>query len=116
MLWAVGPSRSESELDSRFVRRAHELNAPNIAHATDDGTMIPLEPPAYGRLRDIRSPALVMVGDHDLSSTLAHHDHLIAELPDVTGYRFSDAAHLPSVERPDVFVRVLRRWLGEHGL
>ena len=39
------------DLDPAFVRRAHELNAPNIAHATDDGTMLPLEPPAFGAAR-----------------------------------------------------------------
>lgn len=115
-LWAVGPRRSESALDPRFVRRAHELNAPNIAHAADDGTMLPLEPPAFGRLRDIRSPALVMVGDDDLSEVIAQYDHLVEHLPDVTGIRFPDAAHLPSVERPERFLQALRDWLGERRL
>jgi 3-oxoadipate enol-lactonase len=116
VLWAVGPGRSESELDPRFVRRAHQLNAPNIAHANDDGTMLPLEPPAFGRLGDIRSPALVMVGEHDLSPVLAQYEHLLAHLPDVTGFRFGDAAHLPSVERPERFLQALRDWLAERGL
>ncbi|HKH08607.1 MAG TPA: alpha/beta hydrolase, partial [Agromyces sp.] len=96
--------------------RAHELNAPNVAHAADDGTMLPLEPPAYGRLRDIRSPALVMVGEYDISSALAEYDHLLGELPDATGYRFQNSAHLPSVERAVEFERVLLEWLGERGL
>ncbi len=68
-LWAAGPLRLEGDLDPAFVRRAHELNEPNIAHATDDGTVVPLEPPAFGRLGDIRSPVLVMVGEHDVSAT-----------------------------------------------
>jgi 3-oxoadipate enol-lactonase len=115
-LWAAGPLRSEADLDPEFVRRAHELNAPNVAHAADDGTMLPLEPPAYGRLRDIRSPALVMVGEYDISSALAEYDYLVGQLPDVTGYRFGDSAHLPSVERAVEFERVLLEWLGERGL
>ena len=115
-LWAVGPLRLEGDLDPAFVRRAHELNEPNIAHATDDGTVVPLEPPAFGRLGDIRSPVLVMVGEHDVSATRSHSEHLLEALPDATGYRFRDAAHLPSVERPDEFLRVLLDWLGEHGL
>ena len=78
--------------------------------------MLPLEPPAFGRLRDIRSPALVMVGDHDLSEVLAQYDHLVEHLPDVTGIRFPDAAHLPSVERPEQFLQALRDWLGDRGL
>jgi len=115
-LWAAGPLRLEDDLDPGFVRRAHELNEPNIAHAADDGTMVPLDPPAYGRLGDIRSPALVMVGEYDLSTTRSHYDHLLEALPDATGFCFQDAAHLPNVERPDEFTHVLLDWLGERGL
>ncbi|KRC61359.1 hypothetical protein ASE14_10745 [Agromyces sp. Root81] len=115
-VWAVGPLRSEAELDPAFVRRAHELNAPNVAHATDDGTMLPLEPPAYERLGDIRVPALVTVGEYDLSSELAAYDQLLERLPEATGVRFADTAHLPSVERPEEFTRVLLEWLDRHGL
>jgi 3-oxoadipate enol-lactonase len=78
--------------------------------------MLPLEPPAYGRLRDIRSPALVMVGEYDISSALAEYEYQLDELPDATGYRFQDSAHLPSVERAAEFERVLLEWLGERGL
>lgn len=115
-LWAAGPLRIESDLDPVFVRRAHELNAPNISHAADDGTVLPLEPPAYGRLGDIRVPALVMVGEHDLRTARAHYDHLIEALPEATGFCFRDAAHLPSVERPEAFAHVLLDWLGDHEL
>jgi len=115
-LWAVGPLRTQADLDPGFVRRVHELNAPNVTHAADDGTVLPLEPPAYGRLRDIRSPALVMVGEYDVSSALAEYEYQLAELPDATGHRFADAAHLPNVERPAEFERVLLDWLGGRGL
>ena len=115
-LWAVGPLRDAAAIDPAFVRRAHELNAPNAAHATDDGTMLPLEPPANERLGDLRVPALVTVGEYDLSVELAAYDHLLAQLPNATGARFADTAHLPSVERPGEFTRVLLDWLGEHGL
>ena len=115
-LWAAGPQRVEADLDPAFVRRAHELNAPNVAHAADAGTAKPLEPPAYGRLGDIRSPVLVMVGEYDLSPTREHYEYLLEALPDAAGFCFQDAAHLPSVERPAEFERVLLDWLGERGL
>jgi len=115
-LWAAGPLRLEDDLDPGFVRRAHELNEPNVAHAADDGTMLPMDPPAFGRLGDIRSPALVLVGEYDLSTTLAQYEHLLEALPDATGYTFRDAAHLPNVERPAEFTHVLVDWLGERGL
>ena len=115
-VWAVGPLRSATSVDPAFVRRAHELNAPNAAHATDDGTMLPLEPTAYEQLGDVGVPALVTVGEYDLSVILAAYDHLLTHLPNATGVRFADTAHLPSVERPTEFTRVLLDWLGRHGL
>ncbi|PWC05488.1 alpha/beta fold hydrolase [Agromyces badenianii] len=115
-LWAAGPRRTESELDPEFVRLAHRLNAPNVAHAADEGTTVPLEPPAYDRLGDIRVPALVTVGEYDFSTELAAYDHLLANLPSATGLRLEGTAHLPSVERAEEFTRVLAGWLEQHGL
>lgn len=115
-LWAAGPLRLESNLDPAFVMRAHELNAPNAIHADHPARPEPLEPPAYGRLGDIRVPALVVVGDYDLSAARAQHEFLIDALPDATGFRLREAAHLVSVERSAEFTHVLLDWLGEHGL
>lgn len=115
-LWAAGPLRLEEDLDPGFVALAHELNAPNRVHAESQARLEPLEPPAYGRLGDIRCPALVMVGEYDLSTTRAQVEHLLEALPDATGFRFQEAAHLPSVERADEFAHVLLDWLAERGL
>lgn len=115
-LWAAGPLRLESNLDPGFVALAHELNAPNAVHADHPARPEPLDPPAYGRLGDIRVPALVVVGDYDLSATLVQYEYLLDALPDATGFRLREAAHLVSVERPREFTHVLLDWLGERGL
>ncbi|GAA4380054.1 alpha/beta fold hydrolase [Agromyces bauzanensis] len=115
-LWAAGPLRLESNLDPRFVALAHELNAPNAIHADHPARPEPLEPPAYGRLGDIRVPALVVVGDYDLSATRAQYEHLLDALPAATGFRCHEAAHLANIERQAEFTHVLLDWLGEHGL
>ncbi|WP_350348596.1 alpha/beta fold hydrolase [Agromyces sp. G08B096] len=114
--WATGPDRTDEEVDPAFLRRAHELNAPNIAHAADDGTILPLDPPATGRLAEIAVPALVLVGDLDVSVMRARAAHLVAEIPGAETASFPDAAHLPTVERPAEFRRILLTWLDEHGL
>jgi 3-oxoadipate enol-lactonase len=115
-LFAIGTGREEQALDAAFLRRAHELNEPNVSHAADDGDILPLDPPAYGRLGELDLPALVMVGDHDLSPFLAQYDTLVASLPDATAVRIADAAHLPSVERPAEFGSIVDEWLTGHGL
>jgi 3-oxoadipate enol-lactonase len=115
-LWAAGPLRLESNLDPAFVALAHELNAPNAMHAQHPARPEPLEPPAYGRLGDIRAPALVVVGDYDLSVTRAQYEYLLDALPAATGFRCHEAAHLPNIERRAEFTHVLLDWLGERGL
>ena len=115
-LWSIGPGRDEAELDPEFVRTAYELNAANIPHVTEKPTPIPLEPPSYDRVVDIAVPSLVMVGDCDLSEHLAESAYLLSTRPHADGVRFPNTAHLPNLERPEEFERVLTRWLADHGL
>lgn len=115
-LWAAGPTRDVIELDPAFLSLAYELNAVNIAHFDDVATPVPLESPAYYRTVDIEVPSLFAVGEHDLSGELAATEYLLSTVPDSDGARFPDSAHLPSVERPEEFVRVLDGWLASHSL
>jgi len=115
-LWNVGPLRSESDVDPGFLETAYALNSANLAHAEERPMPLPLEPPAYDRLSDLGIPVLVTVGDHDLSPALAQYEYLLTAIPTADGCRFPDSAHLPSVEQPDEFARVLRDWLDAHSL
>jgi pimeloyl-ACP methyl ester carboxylesterase len=115
-LWDFGPLRSEADLDPAFVDLAYALNAPNIAHADAEPTPIPLDPPAYERVADIAVPALIVVGDHDITPALAQYEYLLSTIPDADGCRFPDAAHIPSVEQPAEFERVLLNWLDARAL
>ena len=115
-LWGFGPERNAEDLDPEFTALAYELNAPNARHREEKHTSLPLEPPAHDRVVDITVPTLVSVGDHDLSPALAQYEYLVTTIPGADGCRFPDAAHIPSVEQPKEFERVLLEWLGEHRL
>lgn len=115
-LFATGAGRESGSVSPAFLARAHELARPNIAHALDDGDMRALEPPAAGRLGEIAVPALVVVGEFDLAPFLVQFETLAAELPSASAHRLTGTAHLPSVERPEEFARLLLAWLAEHGL
>lgn len=114
-LFAVGTTRDEASVDPGFLRRAHDLAAPNVPHVADDGEIVPLDPPADTRLGELDRPALVLVGEHDLSPFLAQFARLVDALPEAEGVRL-DAAHLPSVERPTEFRGLLLDWLDAHAL
>lgn len=116
VLWAVGAGRSTSHVDAAFLAVAHELHAPNVAHMNDDGTVLPLDPPAFERLEALRIPALVVVGEHDFAPELAAYDAMLERIPAAVGHRLADTAHLPSIERRAEFTRVLLDWLDAHAL
>jgi pimeloyl-ACP methyl ester carboxylesterase len=115
-LWTIGPERDEADLDPEFVRIAYELHAANLPLAGAELHPVPLDPPAYGRVGDIAVPTLVLTGDHDLTETEAQAAYLAASIPGAERHRFADAAHLPNVESPDEFERVLGEWMTRHGL
>jgi 3-oxoadipate enol-lactonase len=115
-LWDFGPTRAASDLDPDFVRLAYELNAVNLPHAEEEPEPIPLDPPAYERVGDIRVPALVMVGDRDISPALLQHEYLLRGIPFAEGHVFEGAAHIPSVEQPAEFSRVLLDWMSRKNL
>ncbi|NQX14104.1 alpha/beta fold hydrolase [Microbacteriaceae bacterium VKM Ac-2855] len=115
-VWAFGPDRDEAALDPEFVATAYALARANVPHASEHPQPQRLEPPAYDRVVDITVPALVMVGAYDVSDALAAYEYLAETVPTADGYVFLEAAHLPSVERPDEFLAVLQPWLAGHRL
>jgi pimeloyl-ACP methyl ester carboxylesterase len=114
--WSIGVSRSADQLDPAFVRTAYELARPNAARSHERPIAQPLEPPAYDRVVDIEVPALVTVGEFDVSEAIAQQAYLVTAIPGAAGYIFSDTAHIPSVEHPDEFLEVVTGWLTEHDL
>jgi 3-oxoadipate enol-lactonase len=115
-LWSIGPLRDESELDPEFVAEAYALNRANLPHVADAPIPIPLDPPAYDRVVDLDLPTLITVGAHDVSAAIAQFEYLAATIPRADSCLFPDSAHLPSVEQPDDFGRVLGDWLAVNEL
>ena len=115
-LWAVGPLRRAADLDPAFVAAAHALNLANVAHAQDAPVQLPLDPPAVDRVVDLEMPALIAVGEFDITPALAQFEYLLETVPRASGCTFRDTAHLPSVEHPDEFQRVLIAWLAQNDL
>ena len=64
-------------------------------------------PEAIGRLGEIHSPTLVVVGDQDLPPVLETADLLVAKIHGARKAVIHDAAHLPNLEHPERFNRIL---------
>ena len=75
-----------------------------------------LEPPASQRLAEIRVPTLVLSGDGDVPDIHVIAEKLNREIPGAERATIADAAHLPNLERPAEFDRVVLGFLRQHGV
>ena len=60
-------------------------------------------PDVADRLGEVRAPTLVVVGEEDFDEMQAIGRKLAAEIPDARLETIPGAAHIPSLERPELF-------------
>jgi 3-oxoadipate enol-lactonase len=107
--WVVGVGRAPEEVDPGVRARVREMLLRAYAHGEADLT--DLDPPAAGRLAEVAAPTLVVVGDHDRPDIQAVADALAAAIPGASKRVLPGAGHLPNMERPDAFNRVVLEFL-----
>jgi pimeloyl-ACP methyl ester carboxylesterase len=95
------------ELVGEMVRRSFELQLP----VGDSATPTWMEPPALERLEAVLAPTLVIVGEDDVPDMRELAGHVAERIPNARLERVPGAAHLPSLERPDVVNRLLLDFL-----
>lgn len=112
--WVDGPRRPEGAapadvraLVAQMQRTAYERQLPldGLIDETE------LAPDAHLRLHELTMPALVIDGAEDVADFGAIARHLAEALPDARAATIADAAHLPSLERPEAFEDLLLEFL-----
>jgi pimeloyl-ACP methyl ester carboxylesterase len=69
------------------------------------------DPPAAERLAEIQQPTLVVLGQEDVHDFHVIADRLVAEIPDARMAVIPGAGHVPGIERPEEFNRVVLEFL-----
>lgn len=101
--WVVGPGRRPEDVDPHLIAFAHEMDLRALAaeRALSAVDAADLDPPAIGRLGELRMPVLATAGAADVPDINRLADRIAAEapravrLPDIP-----DAGHLLPLERP----------------
>lgn len=116
--WVAGPGRSLDEIDPDVRELVAEMqrHAFELSKGHDDLRAARLEPPASQRLGDIAVPTVVVTGDEDVVDIRVIGDRLAREIPDAERAHIAGAAHLPNLERPEEFDRIVLGFLGRHGV
>ena len=109
-LFLDGPERPRGYVAEPLRALFLEMNA--IAVRSD----FEKAPPAHNvlairRLHEITAPTLVVVGDEDVAPVLEAADLLVDSIPNARKAIIHDAAHLPNLEHPKVFNRLVLDFL-----
>ena len=111
-IWVVGPERSPDEVDTSVRDLVCEMNLITLRNeAAGLGEEWEPEPPAADRLPDVQAPTLLIVGDEDQPRVFAAADLLEKEIPNVRKVVMHGTAHVPNMERPEEFNRLVLDFL-----
>jgi 3-oxoadipate enol-lactonase len=111
-IWVDGPHRGPDRVPASIRDRVRAMNLIPLAIPDDLGDEQPLDPPAIGRLHDIHVPTLVIIGELDQPRILEQCAYIAQGIPHAETATLP-TAHLPSMERPDEFNRIVREFLQE---
>jgi len=116
-IWADGFRRGSGHADEKVRERVRQMglqalsNQAEFLKETGFLTEEPLSPPAIDRLEQLVMPALIMAGDLDDKNVLQTADLLARRLPKARKMIIPGTAHLPGMEKPQEFNRVVLGFL-----
>ena len=116
-MWVDGVDCRPSEVNPEVRARVKEMllatfSRPNAADAVE----AELSPPAIDRLPSIAVPVLLIVGDRDAAEFQALARLVAGRIPKARVAVVRGAAHLPSMENPGAFNRLVREALSGNQL
>lgn len=111
-LWLDGPGRPAGYVKDPIRKLFFEMDS-NFDSDFESAPIDHLEPRAAERLHEITAPTLVVVGDKDAPPVFDAVDLLMEKIPHARKAVIRDAAHLPNLEHPDEFNRIVLEFLLE---
>ena len=112
-IWFDGTGRTAEQVNPGMRRLAYEMNRTALSHeARGLGKRLPnTQTPAFDRLADLNIPVLIIIGEHDTPYILAAADYMVENLPTTQKVVIEDAAHLPNMDHPHKFQKIVESFL-----
>ena len=110
-LFLDGPRRRRGYVKEPLRDLFLKMNGPNLRIDWDSAPSPDLNPPAAERLHEITAPILVIVGDEDVPTIFDAVDLLMERVPHAKKAVIHDSAHLPNLEHPEEFNRLVLDFL-----
>ena len=114
-IWVDGDQRTPEQVDPSVRQRAAAMNRIAVDNGTfavaDMEPLNPLDPPAASRLAELSVPVLAVVGALDHPELSRAADVMVEQLPHAEKVVIDGAAHVPNMEQPTEFNRVVLDFL-----
>jgi 2-hydroxy-6-oxonona-2,4-dienedioate hydrolase len=110
-MWLDGPRRARGYVRQPLRELFLDMNGAGYDKDWDSAPVDSLDPPASARLHEISAPTLVVLGDKDMPEIADTVDLLMEKIPHARKAVIHDAAHLPNLEHPDEFNRIVLEFL-----
>ncbi|MET0622796.1 MAG: alpha/beta hydrolase [Pyrinomonadaceae bacterium] len=113
-IWVDGPRRSPEEVDRGVRELVREMNFTALNASAGEQLLPGVS--AAGRLDEVRVPTLIVAGDLDTPQTLEAAGALAKGVPGARLEVMEGTAHLPNMERPEEFNRLVLGFLNGDGV
>lgn len=114
-IWIDGMYREPAEVNSTVRQQAAEMNRTSVQNNTwmiaDSQPLNPLDPPTIDRLHEIACPVLVIDGALDHPEVRRAAKMMADTIEYVQHTTIDDTAHMPSMEQPTEFNRIVLTYL-----
>src|SRR2546427_2529997 len=110
-LFLDGPRRPRGYVKQPLRDLFLEMNGPNLRIDWESAPSDDPNPPAAERLQEITAPVLLIVGDEDVPTIFDAIELLMEKVPHARKAVIHDAAHLPNLEHPAEFNRLVLDFL-----
>jgi pimeloyl-ACP methyl ester carboxylesterase len=109
--WCDGPQRTPEQTPPGVRENVKAMALANLRPGRDGGSGVELDPPAVGRLGEIRAPTLAILGERDMPGIHAIVGMIGEQVPGARVERFPRAAHMVNLEEPAEFERIVGAFL-----
>ncbi|MBZ0276227.1 MAG: alpha/beta hydrolase [Anaerolineae bacterium] len=111
-IWVDGPHRAPGQVNAAIRDKVRQMNIiPLKNEAKTLGREQQLDPPAFGRLSEIQAPTMVVIGDLDDPDIVMAGEVMARQIPNAEKWVVSGTAHLPNMEQPEAFNRLILGFL-----
>jgi pimeloyl-ACP methyl ester carboxylesterase len=107
--WLDGPRAQSGRVGGAARELFFSMNA--AALGKPELTKEEARPDAWSRIEDIAAPTLLVVGDEDFSALIDRHETLSESMPNAFAVVLEGAAHIPSIEKPNLVNSLLLQFL-----